>query len=181
MHASSCSFARLFAFILTLAWSGGLRADTDYSSSGPGTGAPDGLCDVWQALYNGWNLSPGGDEDHDGATNLMEAEAGTDPRNPSDVVRVGNTTILGTNVVFTFDAEKGKKYRILSDASSPTGAFATAKTIVSASGGGDLVESSTAFIPNVSNAGQTLTIDAAYVETRLAGVAGREDLARYVL
>jgi ATP-dependent HslUV protease ATP-binding subunit HslU len=30
-------------------------------------------------------------------------------------------------------------------------------------------------------AGQTLTIDAAYVETRLAGVAGREDLARYVL
>lgn len=87
----------------------------------------------------------------------MEAEAGTDPRNPSDVVRVGNTTILGTNVVFTFDAEKGKKYRILSDASSPTGAFATAKTIVSASGG-DLVESGTAFIPNASNAGQTLTI-----------------------
>ena len=30
-------------------------------------------------------------------------------------------------------------------------------------------------------AGKTLTIDAAYVETRLAGVAGREDLARYVL
>ena len=29
--------------------------------------------------------------------------------------------------------------------------------------------------------GQTLVIDAAYVEQRLAGVAQREDLARYVL
>ena len=29
--------------------------------------------------------------------------------------------------------------------------------------------------------GQTLTVDAAYVDTRLAGIAGDDNLARYIL
>ena len=31
-------------------------AGTDNFSTAAGQGGPDGLCDVWQMLYNGWGL-----------------------------------------------------------------------------------------------------------------------------
>jgi uncharacterized protein (DUF1800 family) len=137
-------------------------ATTDFYSSGPGQGASDlsiygkELCDVWQALYGGWGLNPDGDEDFDGATNYIESVAGTDPRNANDVIRVGNTTILGNSISFTFDAEKGKRYRILSDSTSPTGAYATVKTISAPLT--NLYEGNQAFIPSASNPAQTITV-----------------------
>jgi len=142
----------IFCVIATFAGISPLLAATDYYSTGPGAGAPDTLCDVWQGLYNGWGLAAAGDEDFDGATNFVESVAGTDPRNPNDVIKVGNTTIAGSTVTFTFDAEKGKKYRILSDSVSPTGAFATVETHLSP------VNGATQLIPSVGNPTQTITI-----------------------
>ena len=37
----------------------------DEYSTGPGQGAPDGIDDVWQAVFSGWGLTPNGDEDND--------------------------------------------------------------------------------------------------------------------
>lgn len=99
----------------------------DNHSAGPGQGPPDTLCDVWQIIYNGWGLDPNGDEDLDGCSNLVESLAGTDPRNMSDCHKVGNTAVSAGNVVFTFDAEAGKKYRIVCD-DLPNGTFTTVVT-----------------------------------------------------
>jgi len=96
-------------------------AGTDNFSTGPGLGTPDGLCDVWQMMYNGWGLLPAGDDDLDGCSNVIESIAGTNPRVAGDCLKVGDTVISAGSVIFTFDAEKGKKYRVLS-ADSPTAA-----------------------------------------------------------
>lgn len=96
-------------------------AGTDNFSTGPGLGTPDGLCDVWQLMYNGWGLLPMGDDDLDGCSNVIESIAGTNPRVAGDCLKVGDTVISAGSVIFTFDAEKGKKYRVLS-ADSPTAA-----------------------------------------------------------
>lgn len=103
-----------------LAFSPKAFAITDYYSTAPGTGSSDGLDDVWQSIYNGWGLNPGDDEDLDGTTNLVESLAGTDPRKASDCLKVGNMAISATNVVFSFTAEKGKRYKA-KESASPTG------------------------------------------------------------
>jgi len=145
----SCLTASLTVFFSALS---PVLGTTDFYSSGPGAGAPDTLCDVWQGLYNAWGLAPEGDDDFDGSTNFVESIAGTDPRNPNDTIKVGNTTISGSTITFTFPAEAGKRYRILSDASSPTGAFATVETQLAP------VNGATAYVPTADNAAQTITI-----------------------
>jgi uncharacterized protein (DUF1800 family) len=130
----------------SIAWS-----STDFYSTGPGQTPPDTLCDVWQALFNGWGLSATGDEDNDGCSNYVESVAGTDPRVAGDCHRVGNTVISASNVVFTFDAEAGKKYRVLSD-DSPGGAFATVVTQTSP------VNGQTQYIPTTDTTNQTISV-----------------------
>ena len=88
-------------------------AGTDNFSTAAGQGGPDGLCDVWQMLYNGWGLVSTADTDNDGCSNIIESIAGTDPRKAGDCLKVGNTVVSAGTVVFTFDAEKGKKYRVI--------------------------------------------------------------------
>ena len=134
-------------------------AATDSYSTGPGQGGPDSahwpsgksLCDVWQMIYNGWGLDPDGDEDKDGCSNHVESIAGTNPRVAGDCHRVGNMVISASNIVFTFDAEAGKKYRVLSD-DSPGGAFTTVVTQVSP------VNGQTEFVPTSDNPAQTISV-----------------------
>ncbi len=122
-------------------------AATDFFSAGPGLGAADELDDVWQSVFNGWGLNKDGDEDNDGNSNLIESIAGTDPRLAGDCHRVGNMIISGGAVVFTFNAEVGKRYRVLSD-TSPTGEFTTVENLVTPLVGDAFVASSN----NVSQA-----------------------------
>lgn len=93
----------------------------DEYSTGPGQGAPDGIDDVWQAVFSGWGLTPNGDEDNDGCSNVIECIAGSDPRNPGDCLTIGNIVIGGSNIIFSFDAEKGKRYQVW-QSDSPVGA-----------------------------------------------------------
>jgi uncharacterized protein (DUF1800 family) len=130
----------------TTAWS-----TTDSYSSGPGQTPSDTLCDVWQALFNGWGLSPTGDEDNDGCSNFVESVAGTDPRVAGDCHRVGNTVISANMVIFTFSAEAGKRYRVLSD-DSPGGTFATVVTQTAP------VNGQTQYIPTADTANQTISV-----------------------
>ncbi|MBK8092288.1 MAG: DUF1800 family protein [Verrucomicrobiaceae bacterium] len=108
-------YARIFPFaVFSLLYGASLApAATDQFSTGPNQGTPDGLCDVWQMVYNGWGITTAGDEDNDGCSNVLESIMGTDPRRAGDCLKVGNTVVSAGNVVFTFDAEKGKKYRAL--------------------------------------------------------------------
>jgi hypothetical protein len=80
---------------------------------------PDTLDDIWQNLFNGWALEPNGDEDNDGCNNYVESLSGTDPRNPTDCLAVGNIAISANTVVVSFQAEKGKRYQVW-ESESPT-------------------------------------------------------------
>ena len=120
MRSHHARFLSLVASSMLFA-SASSYAGTDNFSTGPGLGTPDGLCDVWQLMYNGWGLLPMGDDDLDGCSNVIESIAGTNPRVAGDCLKVGDTVISAGSVIFTFDAEKGKKYRVLS-ADSPTAA-----------------------------------------------------------
>ena len=92
------------------------------------TNGPDGLDDIWQGLFNAWALAPNADADGDGCSNLVESIAGTNPFDPKDCLKVGNTAITGSNVIFTIKVEAGKKYRVLSS-DSPKGPTWTAETM----------------------------------------------------
>jgi hypothetical protein len=106
---------RAFLLGLVLLFSvGAVRGGTDYNN--------DGLCDVWQQVYDAWDLLPGEDTDGDGCSNWVESLAGTDPRNPRDCVRFGNMSLAGNTVVFQFKAQAGKRYDV-TESSSPTGVF----------------------------------------------------------
>ncbi len=94
---------------------------TDNYSTGPATGGPDTLDDVWQSIHNAWGLSASGDEDQDGCSNYVESLAGTDPRNSTDCLAVGDMAISAGTVVVTFKAEKGKKYQVW-ESDTPVGA-----------------------------------------------------------
>ena len=98
------------------------HAIIDDYSTGPGQGTSDGLDDVWQTLYNGWGLSPTGDEDHDGCSNYVECVAGSDPRQAGDCLMVGNMAISGNTVVMTFSGKFGKVYQVW-QSDSPAGAL----------------------------------------------------------
>jgi uncharacterized protein (DUF1800 family) len=134
-------------------------AATDYFSTAPGVGSPDTLDDVWQALYNGWGLSAAADEDKDGCSNYVESVAATDPRNASDCIKVGNMVITAGNILFTFKAEAGKQYRVLSDA-SPGGAFTTVVSHI------EPVSGMTLFVPSADNVAQVIKVAKA-VGTRM--------------
>src|SRR5678815_163814 len=86
----------------------------DTSSGAPGDGVPDGLDDVWQQRFSAWGIEPSADEDNDGATNLAESVAGTDPRDPADRLHVRWLSLDTTAVTLGFTGEWGKEYRAAS-------------------------------------------------------------------
>ena len=59
----------LSVLLLLIGLTGPALAGSDFFSTGPGQGTPDGLCDVWQSIYNGWGLDPAADTDKDGGSN----------------------------------------------------------------------------------------------------------------
>jgi uncharacterized protein (DUF1800 family) len=105
--------ARACAFALGLVAVPPLFAATDFFSAAPGQGAADGLCDVWQQLHGAWGLVPAADEDNDGCSNLTESIAGTNPFDPRDCTKVGDVASTGSNLVFAFKSQRGKKYQVL--------------------------------------------------------------------
>ncbi len=89
---------------------------------------PDGLNDLWQMLFEAWELDPSDDNDGDGSSNAQESSAGTDPFSPADCLMVRELAVAGDEVVLTYDPKAGKRYRVLSD-TSPGGTFTTVVTL----------------------------------------------------
>lgn len=79
----------------------------------------DGMSDLWEQIYDATTLLPDGDEDEDGCSNLVEALAGTNPRDPADCHMVGEVTVAGGQILFIFKSKIGKEYQIYA-ADSPS-------------------------------------------------------------
>lgn len=100
----------------------------DQYTSGWGQGTGDGLDDVWQSKFDAWGVSTTDDPDKDGCSNQIESVAGTNPFQSGDCLKVGNTVVTATDVVFSFVSEAGKKYRVLSN-TTLSGSFTTVETL----------------------------------------------------
>ena len=74
----------------------------------------NGMSDVWEQLYGASNLSPSGDTDGDGFSNLQEALAGTDPFNASSFPKIAGTAKLPAALTVTIPCELGKQYQLQS-------------------------------------------------------------------
>ncbi len=114
------SVISLFLLGISMVFSGSAWALVDAYSSGPGVGSADLLDDVWQSTYHAWGMDPNGDDDQDGCTNLQESTLGTDPRNPSDCLKMGKIDAEGESITLRFMAKQGKKYQIW-ESDSPGG------------------------------------------------------------
>lgn len=142
MHSAFLRAVCATSCVATLLFSPNLHAGTDYNS--------DGLCDVWQQVFNAYGLTTTGDEDLDGCSNLVESIAGTNPFDPSDCLKVGNVATTASSIVFTIDAEAGKKYRVIS-ADSPAGPFLTVEVQDFPNAG------ATEYVPSADNPGEIIS------------------------
>ena len=79
----------------------------------------DGMSDEFEQLYFGSPSSadPAADTDRDGASNLSEYRAGTDPTNAQDVLRISVIRRQGNDIVIVFPAVAHKTYRLEAAAS----------------------------------------------------------------
>jgi len=97
-------------------------ADGDYNDKrdvfflrlGSGDSDGDGMDDDWEMAFFGTLARDGkGDFDRDGATDLQEFLAGTDPTNTNSVLRAMTLTALGSGTTTVFwPAVSGKTYRV---------------------------------------------------------------------
>lgn len=72
----------------------------------------DGLPDLWKKRFAPFsNLSPNGDPDHDGQTNLQESIAGTDPLNPLSVLSL-TAENMGTGLRLSWASLENKRTRL---------------------------------------------------------------------
>ncbi len=85
----------------------------------------NGYSDVWEMIYNAQNLNPFADDDGDGFTNLQEALAGTDPRDPSSHPPVPLAAFANNSITLTWKSLAGKAYRVQTTDSLAAGAVWT--------------------------------------------------------
>jgi uncharacterized protein (DUF1800 family) len=73
----------------------------------------DGLPDAWEVRYRAFGLTPNGDTDGDGASNLQEAKWGTDPFNSNSVPRI-NLARQTNDTILNWPFIAGKDQRVFS-------------------------------------------------------------------
>jgi len=74
----------------------------------------NGISDVWEQIYGAVSLSPGGDADGDGFSNLQEALAGTNPFDTNSYPHITAFGTTATNFSVTFPSTPGKVYQLQS-------------------------------------------------------------------
>jgi len=72
------------------------------------------MSDVWEQIYNAVALDPNLDYDGDGASNLKESIAGTDPRSTNSVPKIPSPTLTASNFSVTLPSALGKQYQLQS-------------------------------------------------------------------
>jgi hypothetical protein len=74
----------------------------------------NGMSDIWELMFNASSLDPNGDADGDGASNRMEAIAGTNPFDSNSVPKITSAALVGTNFQVTMSCAMGKQYMLQS-------------------------------------------------------------------
>ncbi len=74
----------------------------------------NGMSDIWELIYGAAGLDPKGDADGDGASNLQEAIAGTNPFDSNSVPVITATAVESTNVTVSMKCALGKQYQLQS-------------------------------------------------------------------
>jgi hypothetical protein len=74
----------------------------------------NGMSDVWEQIYNAAGLDPNADTDGDGASNLQESIAGTNPFDANSVPRIPSTSYTSSNFSVTLPSALGKQYQLQS-------------------------------------------------------------------
>jgi hypothetical protein len=117
-NASNLQPGATYAFRLAYRLVDGRRSPLSVATTGRTWGADenfDGLPDDWQALYWGNNPAkwPGAhvDSDGDGATNLQEFLAGTDPTDPASVLRI-EIVLSGHDRTLVWNSQPGLLYQL---------------------------------------------------------------------
>ncbi len=72
----------------------------------------NGLADIWELIYGASGLTMTGDADGDGATNLQESLAGTNPFDPVSRPTLTLTATTPAQFQLGYSAVAGKRYRI---------------------------------------------------------------------
>ncbi|MEP4078026.1 cadherin-like beta sandwich domain-containing protein [Haloferula sp.] len=108
---------------------GNLITEMSFSFTVTGTALETWRFENFGTTENVGDAADDADPDGDGATNIEENMAGTDPNDPSDVFRITSTSLVGT--LFTVTAENGKTDRtyILQRAESLAGPWPEVETI----------------------------------------------------
>ena len=108
----------------------------------------DGYDDVWQALHGVTVAAMPLDDDldGDGSSNVTESEAGTDPRDPDDYLRVTGTTLSSETLSLMVDSKSGKRYQLRSSPLPGGPTWTDAGTAVT--GTGSIISLNTAVGPN---------------------------------
>lgn len=94
----------------------------------------DGMLDVWEARYL---LNPNDpsdaalDSDNDGATNLAEFLAGTDPRDPNSNLRITAVSHAATDTSVTWTSSAGHHYLVEETPTPDSGNFSTVSPLIS--------------------------------------------------
>ncbi|HZQ47471.1 MAG TPA: thrombospondin type 3 repeat-containing protein, partial [Verrucomicrobiae bacterium] len=77
----------------------------------------NGMSDIWEGIYGGvGTLDPNADADGDGASNLQESIAGTNPFDSNSVPKISAIIHSATNVSVSMPCAWGKKYQLQSTA-----------------------------------------------------------------
>ncbi len=99
----------------------------------------NGLPDEWEIRYfgslNAPNGGPNDDPDGDGATNLQEYLAGTNPLDPADVFKITSVRILGADVSISFTTVAAHHYRVERTADLAGGVWAAVADNLAGTGG----------------------------------------------
>ena len=74
----------------------------------------NGMSDIWELVFGAGGLDPNGDPDQDGAPNLVEAIAGTDPFDSNSVPRISFAVSSSTNLTLNMPCALGKLYQLQS-------------------------------------------------------------------
>ena len=78
----------------------------------------NGMSDIWENIYGGvGTLNPNADADGDGASNLQECIAGTNPFDPTSSPTISAIVHSATNVSISMPCALGKMYQLQSTAS----------------------------------------------------------------